>query len=95
MDKELAKKTISPFYFTDENLNLGFKIHLESHNIIHAKSLLTITQIYPGFGIETRCINKIRKEMVTFFYARLINQGKFKYHKIFSASFYKINEEDQ
>ena len=28
-------------------------------------------------------------------YARLINQYKFKYDKIFSASFYKINEEDQ
>ena len=28
-------------------------------------------------------------------YARLINQYKFKYHTLFSASFYKINEEDQ
>ena len=28
-------------------------------------------------------------------YARLINQFKFKYHILFSASFYKINEEDQ
>ena len=28
-------------------------------------------------------------------YATLINQYKFKYHMIFSASFYKINEEDQ
>ena len=28
-------------------------------------------------------------------YARLINQYKFKYHTFFSASFYKINEEDQ
>ena len=28
-------------------------------------------------------------------YARLINQYKFKYHKLFSASIYKINEEDQ
>ena len=24
-----------------------------------------------------------------------MNQNKYKYHKIFSASFYKINEEDQ
>ena len=29
------------------------------------------------------------------FYARLINQQKLKNHTIFSASFYKINEEDQ
>ena len=28
-------------------------------------------------------------------YARLINQYEFKYHLLFSASFYKINEEDQ
>ena len=28
-------------------------------------------------------------------YARLKNQYKFKYHTLFSASFYKINEEDQ
>ena len=28
-------------------------------------------------------------------YARLINQYKFKYHTLISASFYKINEEDQ
>ena len=28
-------------------------------------------------------------------YARLINQYKFKHHILFSASFYKINEEDQ
>ena len=25
-------------------------------------------------------------------YARLINQNKFRYHTLFSASFYKINE---
>ena len=28
-------------------------------------------------------------------YAKFLNQYKFKYHTIFSASFYKINEEDQ
>ena len=28
-------------------------------------------------------------------YARLINQYKFNYHILFSASFYEINEEDQ
>ena len=28
-------------------------------------------------------------------YARLINQNKFKYHTLFSASFFKINEEDR
>ena len=34
---------------------------------------------------------KILKEMVTN-YARILNQNKFKYHTIFSASFHKINE---
>ena len=29
------------------------------------------------------------------FYARLINQYKFKSHKLFTANFYKIIEEDQ
>ena len=49
---------------------------------------------FPDIGIETRYINKIIKEMATI-YARLINRYKFKYHIFFSASFYKINEEDQ
>ena len=39
-------------------------------------------------------MDKILKEMATI-YARLINQYKFKYHIIFSASSYKNTEEDQ
>ena len=85
---------INPYYFIDENLNIGFKINLESHNTNHANSLLNIIHIFPDIGIETRYSNKILKEMATI-YARLINQYKFKYHILFSASFYKINEEDQ
>ena len=50
--------------------------------------------MYPVFGIETRYINKILKEVATF-YASLLNQYKFKYHVSLSASFYKINEKDQ
>ena len=56
--------------------------------------MLSITPIYTDFGIETRYIEKNLKEMATI-YARLINQSKFKNHILFSASFYKINEEDQ
>ena len=85
---------INPYYFIDGNLKMDFKINLESHNINHASSISTITPIYPSFGIETRYVNKIPKEMATV-YARLINQYKFKYHILLSASFYKINEEDQ
>ena len=50
--------------------------------------------MHPDFGIKTKNNNKIIKEMATI-YARLLNQFKFKYRKFFSASFCKINEEDQ
>ena len=93
-DKELAKMMINPYYFINKNLKNGFKIDLESHNISHANSILTITCKYPDVGIEYRYINKIVKEL-SVIYARLINQYKFKYHTLFSAGFYKINEEDQ
>ena len=93
-DKELAKMMINPYYFIDENSKIVFKINLDSHNISHANSILNITPNCPEFGIEFRYINKIIKEL-SVFYARLINQYKFKYHTLFSASFYNINEEDQ
>ena len=84
----------NPYYCIDENFKIGFKINLESHNISHANSFLTITPIFPEFGIEFRYINKIVHEL-SVIYARLRNQNKYKYHTLFSASFYKINEEDQ
>ena len=93
-DKELAKIMINPYYFIDKNLKIGFKINLESHNISHANSISSILPKFPEYGIEFRYINKIVKELSNI-YARLINQYKFKYHTLFSASFYKINEEDQ
>ena len=93
-DKELAKIMINPNYFIDKNLKIGFKINLESHNFSHANSILSILPKFPEFGIEFRYINKIVKQL-SVIYARLINQYKFKYHTLFSASFYKINEEDQ
>ena len=49
---------INPFYFTNSDLQIGFNIKLDSHNINHANSLLTITSIYPDFGTKTRYINK-------------------------------------
>ena len=74
-DKELAKKMINPYYFIIENLKKGIKIKLECHNYNHANSILTITPVYPDFGIETLYINKILEEMATI-YARLVNQYK-------------------
>ena len=94
LDKEIAKKMINPYNFFDENLKIGFKIKLESHNNNHATSLLNIILNFPDIGIETRFVNKIPIELSVIF-AKLINQYKFKYHILFSASFYKINEEDQ
>ena len=35
LDEEIPKKMISPYYFIDEILKIGFKINLESHNINH------------------------------------------------------------
>ena len=78
-DKELPKIMINPFYFIDENLKIGFKINLESHNFSHANSIPSITPNFPEFGIEFRYINKIIKEF-SVNYARLINQYKIKYH---------------
>ena len=94
LDKDIAKKMINLYYFIDENSKIGFKTNLESHNINHANSLLNIEPKFPDIGVETRYVNKILKEL-SVIYARLINQYKFKYHNLFSASFYKINEEDQ
>ena len=93
-DKELAKKMINSFYFTDKSSKKDFKIILDSLNFNHADSLLTIEPNFTDFRIETRHINKILKELANI-YSRLINQHKFKYHTLFSASFHKINEEDQ
>ena len=84
----------NPCYFTDENLKTGFKFNLKSLSNNHANSLLSIIPVHTDFEIETRYFNKILEELATI-YARLINQKKFNYHIINSASFYKINEEDQ
>ena len=85
---------INPYYFTDRNLRVGFKINLDSHHINHANSKLTIIPNYPEFGIEVRYINKIMKELAVIC-ARLINHYKFRYQTVFSARFDKQDEDDQ
>ena len=94
LNKELARKMINPYYFTDRALQVGFKINLDSHNLHHANSKLTIIPNYPEFGIEFRYINKIMKESAVI-YARLKNQNKFKYQTVFSARFDKQDEDGQ
>ena len=44
---------------------MGFEKFSESHNINHAKSILSIIPMYPDFGIETRFNYKLSKEMAT------------------------------
>ena len=94
LNKELAKKMINPYYFTDRALKVGFKINLDSRNLHHANSELTIIPNYPEFGIEVRYINKILKELAVI-YARLINQYKFKYQTVFSARFDRQDEDGE
>ena len=85
---------INPYYLTDRNLKVGFKINLDSHHINHANSKLTIIPNHPEFGIEFRYINKILKELAVI-YARLINQYKFRYQTVFSARFDKQDEDNE
>ena len=63
---------INPYYFTIKNLRVAFKINLDSHNLHHTSSQLTILPIYPEFGIEFRYINEVTKELAKI-YARLIS----------------------
>ena len=81
-------------YFTGRSLRVGFNINLDNHHINHARSNLTITQNYPEFGIETRHINKITKEMAII-YGWILYHYKFKYQGVFSARFDKQDEDDQ
>ena len=85
---------IIPYYFSDENLKVGFKIILDSHNFHHTNSKSTLTPYHPDFGIEVRYINKIMEELAVI-YARIINQYKVKYQTVFSARFDKEDEDDQ
>ena len=90
----MARKMNNPYYFTEWNLKVGFNFTLESHQINHAYSKFNIKPNYPEFGIETRYINKIIKEL-SVVYARLINQYKFRYQTGISAKPDKQDENDQ
>ena len=94
LKKELAKKMINPFYSSDRNLQVAYKISLDSHHINHLNSKLTIISNFENTGIEFRFINKIMREMAII-YARLINQYKFRYQTVFSARFDKQDEDSQ
>ena len=67
-------------------LQVGFNITVKSHRINHANAELIVEPNYSEFGIEVRYISKTMNEL-SVFYARLINQYKFKYQTVFSAGF--------
>ena len=92
LNKELAKKMINPYYFSDRNLQVAYKINLDSHHINHLNSKLTISSNFKNTGIEFRFINKIMRGM-SIIYSRLINQYKFRYQVVFSARFDKQDED--
>ena len=94
LHKELAEEMLNPYFFTDRNLKVRYKINLDSHHFDHANSKLTNTPKYPEFGIEVRYINEFSKEL-SVINARLRNQYKFIYQTVFSARFDKQGEDNQ
>ena len=94
LNKELGKKMINPYYFSERNLKVAYKSNLDSHHINHLISKLTITSNFENTGIEFKFINKIMRE-ISIIYARLINQYKFRYQTVFSARFDKQDEDGQ
>ena len=94
LNKKLARKMLNPYYFTDRNLKVAYKINLDSHHFNHLNSKVTITSNFENTGREFRFNNKIMREM-SIIYARLINQYKFKYQTVFSAGFDKQDEDGQ
>ena len=94
LNKESARKMINPYYFSDRNLKVAYKINLDNHHINHLNSKLTITSNFQDTGIEFRFINKIMREM-SIIYARLINQYKFRYQVVILGRFDKQDEDGQ
>ena len=94
LNKELASKMINPYYFTDRNLKVAYKINLDSHNLHHTNSKLSISSNFQYTEIEFRYINKIMREKAII-YAKLINQYKFRYQTVFAARFDKQDGDGQ
>ena len=85
---------INPYYFTDKNLKVAYKTNLDSHNLHHTNSKITITPKFPEVRIEFRFIKKFMKELAMIS-ARLINHYKFKYQTVFSARFDQQDEDGE
>ena len=61
LNKELVRKMINPYYFSDRNLKVAYKINLDSHHINHLNSKVTFTSNFENTDIEFCCINKIMR----------------------------------
>ena len=94
LNGEFGRRMLNPYYFSDRNLKVAYKIHLDGHHINHLNSKITITSNFQDTGIEFRFINKIMREM-SIIYARLINQYKFRYQVVFLGRFDKQDEDGQ
>ena len=84
LNKELPRKMINPYFFTDKTSRIGFNNTLNSQHKIHTESKLTINPNYSV--IETIFINIIMKEVAKS-YAGLRNHFKFKYQTLFFSRF--------
>ena len=80
---------INPYYFSRRFEN-QYKINLDSHNINHINSKITITNKY-DLPIEMTDVDSILREM-SIIYARIIGQYIFIYKVVFSAEFDKEDE---
>ena len=92
LNKKLAEKMINPFYFTDRILKIAFNTNLDSHHINHANSKLTFTPKL--LETEKIYVDLIMREM-TKNYARLLKGNTIKNQTVFSASFFKLDEDDE
>ena len=58
LEKELAKKTLNPYYFTDRDWRIESNINLDTHHINHANSKLTIEHIFHNLRLNSRILIK-------------------------------------
>ena len=92
LNKELAKKYEIPTILKINYFINFLKINLDSHQINHLNSKITISSITEHNEIDMDLINRLVKEM-SIIYARLIDQYKFKYQCTFLARFDKLDED--
>ena len=85
---------INLYYFTDKALQVKFDINLDSHNVNHTNSKITVKPNFFEVGIETRYINKILKQMAAIYALSKIHV-KLKCQTVFSAIFDKQDKDNQ